>query len=468
MAQSGTAGWVFSASGGRWRAHGRRPPGVGSHRRRRLAFSPFTPGDLVVESPWAGGTGTLSQTAAIPSSWMNTPPPASWSGPFDADHLGVSPLAGPSRCGESGTAAYDGRDDARWGRQLPRQSRATTRPPAEARSPSDGRLQRCPGAVSTVDMNGNIDSTTAAANFATVQNFRSATATTGGGGATFFLSGNAITPRAPPVASPWRPMAPPRQRRSAIRGRATGGGSGEVIDYQGTLYVVSRMSHTGFTVGSMSPLPTGAGTVTPLPGFPAGAGDAAAPAPTPCFPGQAEPGRRRQSRHHLRHRRQPGPGPENGRSTRAGRALARGARADLIGVHIAQGNALVKGTDGERQRLHRLAVRHRRNSMLEAPPSLRQLLHGHRQHRLWRRTRRPGRWPTRPGFVRPSGVPSWDGARGRNRPRPAGHAGRPRGRGPSLLRGPAGPCRRRRNRRRWPGAAGAGSRVVTSRSTSAS
>jgi len=247
---------------------------VSSSRPASAGSFTFTPGDLVIERV-GSGTGTL----------VNSGNPIFLDEYTTAGVLvGTLPLPTTSVAGgnqqiiESGTAAYDGEmtlsGDGNF-LVVPGYDTAT----GGGTSLTGTTAAAVPRVVATVDMNGNIDSTTAAANFATVQNFRSATATTGGGGATFFLSGNAITPAAGAAGGLARATdgATATTEITNFAG-ATGGGSGEVIDDGGTLYVVSRTSHTGFTIGTLSPLPTGAATVTPLPGFPAGAGT---PLPSP-------------------------------------------------------------------------------------------------------------------------------------------------------------------------------------------
>lgn len=86
--------------------------------------------------------------------------------------------------------------------------------------------------------------------------------------ASFFLSGNDIA-TATGQTGGLALAADGSGTSTEVDNYASGkGGSGEVVDYLGTLYVVSRTSNTGFEVGSLPASTTGTAAVTPLPGFP--------------------------------------------------------------------------------------------------------------------------------------------------------------------------------------------------------
>jgi len=217
----------------------------------------FTTGDLVVERV-GDGTATLVNSGN-PIFLDEYTPAGTLVGSVSLPT--TTTVGGNQAMLESGTATYDGEMTLSGdGHYL---VVSGYNPPAGNTTSLTGTTATgTPRVTATIDSNANIDSTTAVTDFASVNNFRSATSASGGVGATFYLSGNTGSPGAGGLSA-------------AADGATTStnidnySGSGEIQDYNGTLYVVSRTKSAGFTVGTFGPpLPTGTATVTPLTGFP--------------------------------------------------------------------------------------------------------------------------------------------------------------------------------------------------------
>lgn len=235
----------------------------------------FTQGDIVVERLGVTGGLTLKNTG----------------NPIFLDEYTtggtlVGSLAMPTTTSgsnvqmiESGSATYDGEMTNSGDGHYLVVSGYDSVAPASA-SLTGSLSSAVPRVAASVDVNGNIDSSTALPDFASANNYRGATSPDG---KTFYLSGNTG------MSSNGGLAEAPDGDTTASNEIDNYAGSGEVTIYNGLLYIVSRTAGTGFTIATVGPLPiTTTAAPTPLPGFPTAA---AAPLASPdsIFPAQLNP-----------------------------------------------------------------------------------------------------------------------------------------------------------------------------------
>jgi len=236
----------------------------------------FTAGDLVIERVGDGTTTLINSGNPI---FLDEYTPAG--ALVGSVEMPTTTTAGGNvQMLESGTATYDGEltlsadgshlivagyDAAPGGTSLTGSASASV-----------------PRVAGSVDANGNINSTTALTDFATIQNYRSATSSDGV--TSFYVSGNNSTGNSGIATAGLGATT-----STEVNADGTGG-SGEVVIYNGALYAVSRTAGTGYTVATFTPsLPSGAATAVPLTGFPTVAKGSALPSPDSIFLAKLNP-----------------------------------------------------------------------------------------------------------------------------------------------------------------------------------